>query len=380
MGRQCPARHFRGARALVLCLFTGLPLAAYAQAPTAPARPPINVTVTQATKGALPFRIEAIGSAQPFASVQLRTRVDAQIQRIAVPDGASVKAGDLLVKLDSRQVEAQLRQAQATLDRDKAVLEQNLRDVARYTELVAKKSTPQINLDNAKTSALSTRAAIAGDEAAIEGLNVQLSYYTLNAPIPGRVGTFSLKAGNMARASDNTAAGTLTTINQVSPIYVAFSVPQRYLADLKAAVAKGAAPVQAKPQGQTRWIDGKVAVLDNAVDSSTGMLVVRATFENADEMLWPGQLCDLRVTLRVEDNVVSLPREAVQIGQKGNYVFLSEDNVARMRPVTIGRDQEGRTIITEGLVGTETVVVDGAQLLVNGAAINPNNAPKKGAS
>ena len=343
----------------------------------APRRPPITVTTAQATMSSLPFRIDAIGSVQPIASVQLRTRVDAQIESIPVEDGATVKQGDILVKLDSRQVEAQLKQAEAQLARDNAQLEQNLRDVARFTELVEKKATPQINLDNAKTATLTTKAAIAGDEAAIESLKVQLTYYTLKAPISGKVGTFSLKVGNMARAADNTATGVLVTLNQVAPIYVALSVPQRYLPDLRAAVVANAASAQAKPQGLTRWIDGKIAVLDNAIDPATGMLVARAMFTNADEALWPGQLCDLRVQLRVDNNLVTVPREAVQIGQRGAYVFVADGETARLRLIKPGREQDGRAVIEEGLKPGDTVVVDGANLLTDGAAIAPRKPDAK---
>lgn len=367
--------------ALVAPLAIAVAAAADAPPPTAPRRPAITVTTAQAKLSSLPFQIDAIGSVQPIASVQLRTRVDAQIEKIAVPDGATVQAGDLLVKLDSRQIEAQLKQAQAQLARDSAQLEQNQRDVSRYSELVAKKATPQLNLDNAKTSTLATRAAIAGDEAAIESLKVQLSYYTLTAPISGKVGTFSLKAGNMARAADNSATGVLVTINQVAPIYVALSTPQRYLPDLKSAVASPAgATVQAKPQGLGRWIDGKIAVLDNAIDAATGMLVARAEFANADEALWPGQLCDLKIRLRVDDNLVTAPREAIQVGQRGNYVFVVEGETVKLRVVKIGREQDGRTVVLEGLQPGETVAVEGANLLTDGAPIAVRKAEAAKAS
>lgn len=341
-------------------------------------RPAISVTTAPAEKSTLPYRIDAIGSVQPIASVQLRSRVDAQIESIAVADGATVARGDLLVKLDSRQIEAQLRQAEAQLARDEATLEQNQRDVARYAELVAKKATPQVNLDNARTATLATKAAIAGDAAAIESLKVQLTYYTLRAPISGKVGTFSMKAGNIVRAGDNSATGALVTINQIAPIYVALSIPQRYLPDLRAAMTGPGADVRARPQGLGRWIDGRVAVLDNAIDAATGMMVARAIFPNRDEALWPGQLCDLQVTLRVEPDLVTVPREAVLIGQKGVYVFVVDGDHARFRLVKPGREQDGRTVVLEGLRPGETVAVEGANLLTDGAQIvlrKPQGAP-----
>jgi RND family efflux transporter MFP subunit len=342
-------------------------------------RPPTTVTVAQVSVSSLPYEIETIGSVQAIASIQMRSRVDAQVESIAVPDGATVKQGDVLVKLDSRQVTAQLKQAQAQLARDQAQLEQNLRDVARYTELVEKKATPQLNLDNAKTATLATKALIAGDEAAIENLKVQLSYYTLTAPVSGKVGTFSLRSGNMVRANDNTPTGVLVTINQITPIYVALSVPQRYLPDLRAVLKNAGANAAARPQGATNWIEGKVAVLDNTIDTATGMLVARAEFPNKDEALWPGQLCDVKVRLRVDDNLVTVPRQAVQVGQRGNYVFVANGDKASLRPIQAGREQGGRTVVLEGLKPGETVVVDGANLLRDGGEIavrQPQAAPE----
>ena len=354
----------------------GLP--ALAQAPAgAPSPPPRSVTLGEAQKGPLPFSVNVIGTVLPVASVAIRTRVDAQIEKILVEDGASVKAGDVLIKLDSRAVEAQLKQAQAQLDKDKAINEQAQRDVARYAELIKKQSTTQLNYVNARTALASSKAAMAGDEAAIENLKVQLSYYTLTAPISGRVGAVSLKVGNIARSGDNAATGTLVTVNQISPIYVTFSVPQRLLPDMRAALKTKTAIASAKPQGLTTASKGQLALLDNAIDPNTGTLMARALFENADENLWPGQLVDMRITLRTDESVISVPRQAVQSGQKGNFVFIVENGVARMRPITVARDQDDRSVIATGLTGTETLVLDGANLLSDGNKVENRAAPPK---
>jgi multidrug efflux system membrane fusion protein len=351
---------------------------AMAQSPAAPQRPPVSISVQPATRGDLPLRIEQVCSVQPLASIGLRSRVDAQIEQIMVPDGARVQQGDALVRLDSRQIESQIRQAEATLEKDKATLAQNNRDIARYSQLVKQQATTQLNLDNAHTAAAVTTAQIAADTAALETLKVQLSYYTLRAPVSGQLGVFTYKAGAMVRAIDTTP---MATLNQTAPIYVVFSTPQRYLSDLRAAMAANGAAVSVRPQGATQWIDGgSVTVLDNMIDSATGSLVVRGSFANADATLWPGQLCDARVTLRTEPNVVSAPREAVQIGQRGNFVFVVDNGVARLRPVKAGRDQDGRVVILEGLNGVETLVVDGANLLTDGAKVEVRGEPKKDAS
>ena len=345
-----------------------------------PARPPVPVLVAQVKRGPMPVRIDAIGSVQPIATVALRSRVDAQIDKILVADGASVKAGDVLIKLDSRQIEAQIKQAEAALAKDQAALEQAQRDVTRYSDLVSKQAGTQLNLDNAKTAVMSSKAAIMGDQAAIDNLMVQLTYYTISAPISGRVGTISLKAGNIIRGGDNSSTGTLATINQTTPIYVAFSVPQRLLADLRKSLQGGGAQTSAIPQGGDHGPSGKVAVLDNAIDASTGTVMVRAIFQNDDEFLWPGQLCDIRVTLRTDPDVVSVPRQAVQVGQDGNYVFIVQDQIAHVRKVTVDRTQDGADIISAGLTGDETVVTEGAMLLVEGSTTEIRNPSKKGAS
>ena len=355
-------------------------------APAAPPpRPPVTVVAGIAAKKAVAVRIDAIGTAVALNSVTLRSRVDTQIEKVLVADGASVTAGEVLVKLDSRQIEAQLRQAEAALVKDKTVLEQANRDVARYTDLVAKQATAAVNLQNAQTQVLSARAQIQSDEAAIENLKVQLTYYTLKAPIAGRIGAITTKAGNMARAGE--AATALGTIVQVSPIYVAFSVPQRLLVDLRSAIDKPDAIVTATPQGAQKSAQGKVALIDNSVDPATGAITARAQFDNKDELLWPGQLCNVRVTLRNDPDTVTVPREAVQAGQSGNFVYVIEDGAAKLRPVTVSRIQDGESIITEGLKGGEQIVIDGALALTNNAKVEVRapaapaaadpNAPKK---
>ena len=346
--------------------------------PTTPEqRPAVSVTVALAKKGPLTVRLDTIGTIQPIASVALRTRADAQIDRVLVNDGAAVKAGDVLVKLDSRQVEAQIKQAEATLAKDRAQLEQGNRDVARYAALIANQTGLQINLDNAKTTVASLKASIIGDEAAIENLKVQLTWYTINAPISGRVGTFTAKAGNIIRSGDSTATGTLAVINQITPIYVAFSLPQIMLPELRAAMAGEGAKASATPQGLASGVDGKVAVIDNAIDASTGTITARATFDNADEVLWPGQLCNVRVTLRTEPEAISVPREAIQNGQAGSFVYVIADGVAKSQPVTVARVQDGDSVIADGLKGGETIVIEGALQLTNNARVEIRNKDAK---
>jgi multidrug efflux system membrane fusion protein len=259
-------------------------------------------------------------------------------------------------------------------------MEQARRDVGRFEELTARNVGTKVNLDNARTQVASIAAAIMGDEAQIENLKVQLTYYTIRAPIAGRLGAINVKVGNIIRSGDNNATGTLATLVQTKPIYVTFSVPQRLLPDLRVAVGDRQAVVEAMPQGAKVAARGRIAFIDNAIDAATGTVSVRAEFENLDETLWSGQLCNLRITLRTEPDVVSIPRDATQAGQAGNFVYVIENGVARVRPVVIARTQDGRDIVTDGLKGGESVVVEGALALVNGARVEPRTAVAKRAS
>jgi RND family efflux transporter MFP subunit len=344
-------------------------------------RPPAPVEVDTVQRGPMPLRVDAVGAVQPVANVSIKTRVDAQIDKIFVADGAVVKTGDILVKLDSRQIEAQIKQTEASIAKDLTVVEQTNRDIARAQELVSKGSGPQLNLDNAKTAQAAAKATLMGDQALLENQKVQLTWYTLTSPINGRVGAFAAKAGNIVRAGDNTVTGILATIVQTAPIYVTFSVPQAVLAPLREAMERGEGEVSATPQGSTRAVKGKISVIDNTIDPSTGTIMIRAIFDNADDVLWPGQLCNVRVTLKTEPDIVSIPRTATQSGQIGNYVYIVENNVAKLRKVKVGRFQDGRDIIVEGLQGGETVVSDGALLLADGSRVdirNKGQAKKEG--
>jgi RND family efflux transporter MFP subunit len=343
-----------------------------------PQRPPVTIAVAKAQRKDLPWRIDEIGTAQPIASVSLRPHFDATVEKVLIADGADVTAGETLIQLDGRQAEAQLDGAEAQLAKDQAQLEQSKRDVTRYTDLVARSATPVLNLDNAKTAVATGEAAVLGDQAAIDNLQVQLGWYTIKAPITGRVGVVSIRKGNIAKAGDNSAAGVFATINQISPIYVNFSVPQTLLPALREAMANGARVV-ATPQGAKASVEGKLALFENAVDATTGTIVAHAAFDNGDETLWPGQLCNLTLTLGTDPDVVVVPREAIQIGQNGNFVFTIRDGLAHVQPIEPGRTQDGLTVVTKGLEGDETVVVDGALLLIEGSKVEIRN-PQKGAS
>jgi membrane fusion protein, multidrug efflux system len=346
----------------------------YSQAPANNGQPErvVPVLIGEAKRGPLPIRFDTIGTVQPVSTVTVRTRVESQVTEVAFTDGAVVHAGDTLVRLDQRSIEAQIRQAEATVARTSAQLEQAQRDVVRNEALAANEFASKVNLENSKTQVATFLAQLAADRAALDSLKVQLSYYTIMAPITGRVGVAGLSVGNIAKTGDGSVP--VAVINQISPIYVAFSVPQRLLPEVRNALGDASSKVEARFQGSEGVSIGKIAVIDNAVDTSSGTVTVRALFENADETLWPGSLCNVRITFKIQDDVVSAPREAVQSGPKGPFVFVIVDGVAKFRPVKIGRTVDGLIEIVEGLSGGEKLVTDGQIQLIDGVKVEPKGA------
>jgi membrane fusion protein, multidrug efflux system len=341
---------------------------AEAQAPAAVKVVPVEVAT--AVRRPAPVFIEALGTVSPIETVAVRSRVDSEIIAVHFRDGATVKKGDLLFSLDSRAIEAQIAQAEGNVARDQAQLEGALRDVRRYTDLVAKNATPVTNLENAQTQSDMFRAAIKADQGALENLKVQLSYCTIRAPISGRISAAAVKVGNFVRATD---AMPIATINQIAPIYVSFAVPQRNLPDVRAALAAETASVEAIVAGDKRRPSGLLTMIENTVDPTTGMITMRATFDNADQVLWPGALTTMRLTLRYEEGVV-VPAAAVLTGQTGPYVYVVKDKAAHVQHVTVARTNENETVISEGLAGDESVVINGHLLLNNGTKVAPREA------
>jgi len=288
-------------------------------------------------------------------------------------DGAMVQKGELLFTLDGRAIEAQIRQVQGQLEGAKANLEQAERDVARYTELIAKSATTQVTLNNARTQVNIYRASMESNTGQLENLNVQLSYCTIRAPITGRASMAAVKVGNFVRQADLTP---LATIIQTAPIYVTFSVPQGYLPDLRQALANESATIEAIIPGDARRAGGQVTMIENSVDAPTGTVLVRATMPNTDELLWPGTLITAELTFR-EEKAVVVPSTAVQVSQTGSYVFVIKGEVAKVQPVKVARILGSDSVLESGLEGGETVVTNGQLSLADGVRV-AIRAPKAG--
>jgi RND family efflux transporter MFP subunit len=343
-----------------------LPPGRVAQAPAAqPSARAVAVEVAPAEKKSTPVQIEALGTVTPMASVAIKSRIDSEITGIHFVDGARVKQGDLLITLDSRSIEAQILQAEGNIARDKAQLEGAERDLRRYTELVAKSATPVTNLDNARTQAAVFAAAMKANEALLKNLQIQLSYATIRAPISGRISAASVKVGNFVRSADLLP---IATIIQVAPVYVSFPIPQLSLPALREAIAEGTPSVEAIIPGESKRALGRIAMIDNMVDSATGMVNVRAAMPNENELLWPGTLVQTYLNLRNEE-AVTVPSAAVQISQSGNFVYVIKNDVAELHPVKVSRTLGAVTVLESGVADGDRVVIDGHLQLTNGARV-----------
>jgi multidrug efflux system membrane fusion protein len=330
----------------------------------------IPVTVAKATKQSVPIRLEALGTVTTIASVAIKPRVDSEIIAVKFEDGARVKQGDVLFVLDSRSIETEMKRVEAVITGAEAQYEQASRDVARYTDLVAKNATTQVTLNNAQTQMNVSRSLADSNKATLEGLKVQLGYCTIRAPISGRISMANVKLGNIVRQADTTP---LATINQMAPIYVSFTVAQNDLPNVRTAIAAETATLEAIVPGTGARASGQVTMVENTVDPATGMVTIRATMPNKDELLWPGTLVNTELTLRNEDRI-TVPVAALQASQAGQFVFVIKDGAAAVRPVKVERTVKNVAAIESGLQEGEVVVTDGQLQLSAGSKIAVRNA------
>jgi len=307
----------------------------------------------------------------------------AKIASVNFAEGQEVREGDILFTLDDRAVRAQLDLAEANLQRDRAQLERNQIELKRQTGLAGRGVASAQTLQDVTTSVVVSQAAVRASEAMLDNARVNLNYTAIRAPISGRTGAIALKRGNVVKAVDTTpSVMPLVTITQLRPIYVVFTVPERYLADLRAAMAAEPVPVAVTipSQGQAP-INGTLSFIDNQVDSGTGTISLKAKFANDDDRLWPGQFVNITLTLGIEPNAIVVPNAAIQAGPNGPYVFLiRSDSTAEPRLVEVNRTVDKKTVIASGLAAGEGVVVDGQMRLANGTrvTVQPRHARRLG--
>lgn len=330
--------------------------------------PAVPVVVAQAVQKDVPVQIRGIGTVEAEYSVTVRSRIDGQITQIHFREGQNVRTGDLLFVLDPRAIEASLRQAEATLAKDK-VQAVNAEVVAkRYALLAQKGYVAQNDYDQYRTTAEALKATVQADQAAVENLRVQRQYCYIRSPINGRTGRLLVDLGSVVKNNDTA----MLVVNQLMPVKVAFSVPEKYLADIRKYRAAGTLKVEALIPEDKRPEAGTIFFVDNAVDTATGTIRLKGTFTNREKRLWPGQFVEVLLTLTTQKGAMVIPSAAVNTGQQGAYVYVVKpDQTAEMRAVVVNRSLDGDTVIDKGVAPGETVVTDGQIRLVPGSRVTP---------
>ena len=330
--------------------------------------PPVPVTVGTPTSRDLPIWLSGIGTVQPLNVVNIKVRVDGTLLRMYFVEGQEVKPGDVLAQIDPRPFQAQLKQAQANLQKDQVRLANSQVELTRYTDLAEVGAAPSQNVDTWKAEVSSLTAAVLADQAMVDTAALQLGFTTITSPIAGRVGLRQVDPGSIVHTTD---ANGLVTIAQMHPIAVIFSLPQDEIGEILAQQALGKLPVAAYTRDGTRHLaDGKLEVVDNQVDQSSGQIRLKASFANNDRALWPGEFISARLLLRTERNAVVVPAQAVMTGANGTYLYmLRPDGTAEPRSVTVGPTVEGFTAILSGATPAETVVLEGQARLFPGAKV-----------
>ena len=335
----------------------------------------VPVVAELADQKSVPLQIKAIGNVEPFNAVTVKAMVGGEISGVYFREGQDVRKDELLFKIDARPYEAALRQAEATLAKDVAQAKNAEEQAKRYSILVQKDYVAKDQYDQLRANADALAAVVDADRANVENSRLQLAYCTIKSPINGRAGSVLVNVGNVIKANDVA----LTTINQLMPIYVTFSVPEQNLSDIKRFMAARELRVDAViPGDEKRPVRGDLTFIDNAVDRTTGTIKLKGTFDNHDRRLWPGQFVDVVLTLTTEPNRVVVPSQALQTGQQGQYVYvIKPDMTAELRVVTPGRTFQSWTVIDKGVAAGEKVVTDGQLRLVPGAKVDVKNEQSK---
>jgi RND family efflux transporter MFP subunit len=328
------------------------------------------VVTTRAQSKDVPVRLKANGTVTALQTVDLRAQVTSTIRDVHIVEGQTVAKGDLLFSLDSRADDANIRKAEAQVEKDKADLATAQRNLVRNRDLFNQKFISQAALDVAQNSSDTLTAQLAVDTAALESTRVTRAYDEIRAPFAGRTGTIGVRSGSLVQPGSGVTPGAvLVTVTQIDPIAVAFTLPEKELPGLQSALRAGdvSATITSQPGGEP--LRGKVTFVDNAVDSSTGTIRVKAEFSNPKARLWPGAYVNVELSPRTIPNAVVIPAQAMQTGPDNRFVYVvGEDNKVASRPVTLAYLDEGFAVV-DGLKAGVRVVVEGAQNLRPGSAV-----------
>jgi len=341
----------------------------------------IPVVTAEAEVKPMPVRLDAVGTAEAISTVDIRAQITGQLQEVLFSPGHDVRKGQPLFVLDRRPLEAALRQAEAIVAKDDAQLRDAAAERRRAEDLLNRGILARSEYDTNVATAAALEATVAADKAQADEARLNLQYTQITSPLDGRTGALNSHVGDLVRTNDTQP---LVTINQLAPIYVTFSVPARFLIDIRQAAAHG--PLAVVATGQPSAMPGsqqstglpasqlnargEVTFIDNAVDSTTATIKLKATFPNRDLEVWPGLFVQVSMQLSLQPHAIVVPSIAVQTSQQGQYVYVVKpDRTVELRRVSIDRQQGGETVIADGLKGGEEIVTEGQLRLAPGAHV-----------
>ncbi len=357
-----------------------VPKSAQADKPAVPASPAVLVNTARVQAQTVPMYLSGVGSVTAAQSVTVKARIDGQLDKIGFTEGQDVRAGQLLAQLDARSLQAQLAQAQAQKARDAALLGNARADLQRYVTLVAQDAATAQQLETQRALVAQLEAAQLTDDAQINYAQVQLSFTKIAAPISGRVGARLVDVGNIVHAAD---PGGLVVINQIDPITAQFTLPEDAVPEVNRALRSSRKPLTVLAyarNGKEPLASGRLVLLNNQIDASTGTVQLKAQFANANHALWPGQFVNVRLVLGQRAQALTVAAAAVQRGQEGTYVYVVKDgDVVQSQVVKVANMQDGIAVIESGLKAGDRVVVDGQYKLKPGSSV-AESPPRKGAS
>jgi multidrug efflux system membrane fusion protein len=354
-----------------------------ADAATRTSPPAIAVDTAAANHTDVPIYLQGLGTVQAFYTVTVTARVDGELQKIGFAEGQEVHKGDLLAQIDPRPNQAAYEQAVATKAKDAAMMENAKRDVDRYTLLQPQDLASKQTVDTARALLDQLKAQVQVDQALIDNARTQLDYTRITSPINGRTGMRLVDPGNIVHAAATTG---IVVVTQVQPISVIFTLPEEDLSAVSAALAAGPVKVTTLSRdGKTELDQGTLTLIDNEIDQTTGTARLKATFNNTRNTLWPGQYVNARVLVRTDRNALTLPTAAVQLGPTGPFTYvIKSDSTVEVRPLTLGEESGGMTVIKSGIALNERVVTSnqyrlqsGVHVRDNASAAEPNKAPAK---
>jgi multidrug efflux system membrane fusion protein len=361
-------RHLLGPAALAAACLLPAACSSQAKEATSQQAEAVPVVIGTVAQREVPVELLVIGTVEAYSTVGVKAQVGGELTGVHFEEGQEVRKGELLFDIDNRTYAAALKEAEATLARDR-VQSANAQDVVRrYTDLVKKEYVTQEGYERISSEAAALEATVHADEARVDNARIQLEYCTIHSPVAGRTGKLMVHRGNLVKANADTP---LVTINQIDPVYVAFSVPEQDLPEVKRRWASGSLVTQASaPQSERTPMTGELSFVDNQVDADTRTILLKSTFSNKDRLLWPGQFVNVRLRLSTDPDALVVPSETIQTGQQGSYVFVVKpDQTVEMRPVVAGRTDGSDTVVDKGLQKGETVVTDGQLRIVPGAKV-----------